>query len=119
MNAPRCVSVFTGHAIADAPAWRLACAEAGFAGSAGREPFESLLSLIHEAAQKAPRLSALAEEQEVNLASEDIEAMAETCDQMLAHVERGGGLGWFSRLGKGKWGKLLESVTVRGRRPAP
>lgn len=99
--------------------WQLACLQAGLLGGPHLETWEGLTTLIDEAAAELPLLKPLALEHEVRLGPiTDAGEAQRSCEELAAHVERGGGLSWLSLIGKSSWSEILESTTVSGREPA-
>jgi very-short-patch-repair endonuclease len=99
--------------------WQLAATEAGLRGAAHREAWDALLVLIERAGGEAPRLRPLALEYEVVLGDVGpLDQALNTAEEILAHLERGGGMGWFARLGKSGWGQVIGGVRVSGGPPA-
>jgi len=102
----------------EAAEWELAAAEAGLRDGAHREPWDSLLDLVERAASEYPTLKPIALEYEVVLGPiGPLDVGYQLVGEILAHVENGGSLGWFGRLGKSGWAAVLECVKVSGKRP--
>ncbi len=87
--------------------WELAAVEAGLRGGTHREPWDALVDLIGRAAAVYPALNALVLEHEVRLGQVGpLDAGLARAEEILAHVERGGGLGLVCPSGE----RRLEGV---------
>lgn len=100
------------------PEWLRTCVHAGLLGEPHQAPWDDLVSLLEQSATEIAACTRELLDFEVKVEpSVDLDEALRAAEEMLAHVSSGGGIGFFSRIGKSSWTKTLEGAVVNGRRP--
>ena len=99
--------------------WRLAAIDAGRLGSPNRDPWIELVALIQAVNQEAGRAEAILLKHGPRLATDiPFEDQLRVLDEILRHLETGGGLSTWVLLMHGEWKVLLPRFRVGSVQPS-
>lgn len=104
--------------ISEATPWELAVVAAGRDGGAHREPWENLLGEI----DRVVELAAQAEESLLRYGptlapGEPLDQQIHILEDLIQHLTNGGRIGFWDRLRRPSWKRLIAAVSVSGREP--
>lgn len=98
--------------------WLLNVYEAGRLGEPHRAAWETLLALMGEVHILAGEVQdSLLDYVPVLAPERSFEDQQKVLEEIIDHLESGKSLNWTTRLGHGAWFKLIETWTVKGKRP--
>jgi very-short-patch-repair endonuclease len=98
--------------------WKLSAVYAGKYGGAHRQLWDQLLAsirLVHREAASAQETLLRYSPSLLDVSA--LEDQDRTAGEILAHLEKGGGLGWLTLATRRSWGQFIENTTVGGKRP--
>jgi very-short-patch-repair endonuclease len=106
-------------ALDDQPDWFLSCVEAGMLGGEHRKAWDELIEIAENGDESIAQLSrGLLDFEVKHEPAPDLDPLLAACAEILAHMDKGGGLGFFGTLGKpAAWKALLEHAAVNGHPP--
>jgi very-short-patch-repair endonuclease len=99
-------------------AWKLEIISAGRAGTANREPWEHLLSMIDRLQRMSGSCQGALLQHAPKLAPDvPLEEQALLADEIISHLGKGGNLGSFTLLRRGRWKKFITTSRVAAGNP--
>lgn len=99
--------------------WCLAAIADGREGGVHREPWENLVTLVDDVYNISSQAKETLLEYDPYVPDDCLPDHIETViEEILAHVSKGGGFGFFSLIGKGDWKVLLERARVNQQKPS-
>jgi very-short-patch-repair endonuclease/DNA polymerase III delta prime subunit len=99
--------------IEDLESWEAEALLAGSQGKGRRKPWERLLTVLDETVQCANEIEETLIEHDPKLPDDpDESTLIRVLDEMIAHLRRGGGLGFWARLWHPEWTRVINDSRV-------